>query len=174
MDSTSNSDTEYQKAIITVGVLAGALIIAVIIAKIVDYCYDHHIAINDNASDISEHTRNLIRARLVVSKLGNLRRNKQQTEPKTDKPEENSRKIIRIWSARAKESRRIAEQRRQEEQAKQLAKRNDLVIKVEEATGEAKLKPGLAQAAANLMLIGKPVGHTNDMIRFGFSLSCSN
>ncbi|KAK7498941.1 hypothetical protein BaRGS_00009750, partial [Batillaria attramentaria] len=153
--STSNSDTEYQKAIITVGVLAGALIIAVIIAKIVDYCYDHHIAINDNASDISEHTRNLIRARLVVSKLGNLRRNKQQTEPKTDKPEENSRKIIRIWSARAKESRRIAEQRRQEEQAKQLAKRNDLVIKVEEATGEAKLKPGLAQAAANLMVINE-------------------
>ena len=75
ISDNTNSIDNSQKALITVGVLGGAIVVAVIVAKIVDYCYDHRIAISDDDSDISESTRDLIRMRLALTAF------KKKTKP---------------------------------------------------------------------------------------------
>ncbi|KAL8559416.1 hypothetical protein ACOMHN_045213 [Nucella lapillus] len=146
--SSSSSETDNtQKALITVGVLGGCILVAIVVAKIVDYCYDHHVAISDDASDISEHTRDLIRSRLAVTAFRSKRKAPGDGAPVPD--------IIRIWSAKAKESRKIAEQRRAQDQAKTLAVRADLIIRVEEASGEAKLKASQAAPSATLTVLSE-------------------
>ncbi|XP_076449277.1 uncharacterized protein LOC143285748 isoform X2 [Babylonia areolata] len=158
-DSTSSSGPDNtQKALITLAVLGGCILIALVVAKLVDYCYDHHVAINDDASDISEHTRNLIRSRLTVAAFRGKRK-AQVDATATNGGQEISakqRKIIRIWSAKAKESRRIAEQRRAQDQAKAMAARAELIIRVEEATGPAKQQTSqVSQASASLAFVSE-------------------
>ncbi|KAK7114782.1 proteoglycan 4-like isoform X2 [Littorina saxatilis] len=136
-NTDSGSFDATQKALITLGVLGAFILIAVVIAKIVDYCYDQHMAISDDASDISEHTRELIQMRVNA-----FRTKKKDKTPKAKKKDvsEKQSKIIRIWSAKAKESRRIADQRRAEDAAKQAAARKEIIIKVEEAGGNLTTK----------------------------------
>lgn len=93
---------ETDKALISLGVLVGAAIISGIIAKIVDICYDR-ASIRDDASDVSEHTRNLIRARLTVMKFRKKGNNDVKTplETETEK-KDNAVKVFRIWSAKSR------------------------------------------------------------------------
>ncbi|KAK6184484.1 hypothetical protein SNE40_006952 [Patella caerulea] len=84
---------DISKAFLTVVVLCGALIVSLIVAKIVDYCYDHS-TLRDDASDISEHTRKIIRARLAVMKFS--RKKKQMSD------NQKAKHVIRIWSAKSK------------------------------------------------------------------------
>ena len=90
--------SDLSKAFISAGVLASALIISLIIAKIVDHCYDR-ASIRDDASDISEHTRNLIRARLAVRNFRTLP--KKESDDDKDKNLKH-KKILRMWSAKAR------------------------------------------------------------------------
>lgn len=63
--SNGTSDEAGLKAVITCSVLAVAFILSIIIARLVDICYDRR-TLADDASDISESTRQIIRARLSV------------------------------------------------------------------------------------------------------------
>ncbi|PVD20741.1 hypothetical protein C0Q70_18902 [Pomacea canaliculata] len=147
--SSTNTDNGYQKVLITVGVMVGAVAIAFIIAKIVDYCYDHTIATRDDASDISEHTRNLIRARLVVAQL------QKKVQKNEDNDLERHRKVLRVWSEKGKLSRKIADQRRSEEQKKETAKRHELMVNLDGAMDDSKLKASLEHAAASLLVVSE-------------------
>ncbi|KAK3603932.1 hypothetical protein CHS0354_042944 [Potamilus streckersoni] len=102
-DSSSNALSPTTKALITFGIAIGAFLISLIVSKLVDYCYDKQ-TIQDDSSDISEHTRNLIRARMSVLQL------KKNVQTKKN----NSRSIFQKWlhGARHKEQQRRDEESR--------------------------------------------------------------
>ncbi|ESO87918.1 hypothetical protein LOTGIDRAFT_234898 [Lottia gigantea] len=97
-----DGSSDLSKAFITLGILFGALVISLIVAKIVDFCYDRS-TLSDDASDISEHTRKLIRARLAVMAFP------KRGEPvnPASKAQRVSR-VIRIWSAKSKRNSQIS------------------------------------------------------------------
>lgn len=53
-------------AVITIAIVAGAILIGVGIAKLFDFIHDRR-ALRDDASDISEFTKNILRARFVMA-----------------------------------------------------------------------------------------------------------
>ena len=96
-DDTTIYIDNSQKALITVGVLGGAIVVAVIVAKIVDYCYDHRIAISDDDSDISESTRDLIRMRLALTAFKKKTKPGEKDKDKDD-VEAKQRKVSKLVS----------------------------------------------------------------------------
>ncbi|XP_069111994.1 uncharacterized protein [Argopecten irradians] len=91
--SSGSSSASYDasiKLIATICIVLAAIIISVVVAKIADMCYDRHV-LRDDASDISDHTKGLIRARLAIIQM-----------KKKDKPKKGTMGMIRIWSAKAK------------------------------------------------------------------------
>ena len=96
-DDTTIYIDNSQKALITVGVLGGAIVVAVIVAKIVDYCYDHRIAISDDDSDISESTRDLIRMRLALTAFKKKPKTGEKDKDKDD-VEAKQRKVSKLVS----------------------------------------------------------------------------
>ncbi|KAL3860563.1 hypothetical protein ACJMK2_010676 [Sinanodonta woodiana] len=102
-DSSSNAASPATKALITLSIAIGAFLIALVVSKLVDYCYDKQ-TIQDDSSDISEHTRNLIRVRMSVLQL----KKKVQTR------KNNRRSIFQKWlhGARHKEQQRRDEESR--------------------------------------------------------------
>ncbi|XP_060063130.1 uncharacterized protein LOC132543631 [Ylistrum balloti] len=93
--SSSSSGSAYDasiKLIATVCIVIAAIIISVVVAKIADMCYDRHV-LRDDASDISDHTKGLIRARLAIIQM-----------KKKDRPKKNSISMLQVWSAKAKKS----------------------------------------------------------------------
>ncbi|KAL8570485.1 hypothetical protein ACOMHN_034520 [Nucella lapillus] len=152
--TSSNENDATMKALLTVGILVGCVVIALVVSKIVDSCYDHHIAISDNASDVSEDTRKLVRLRLAINAFSRIRKN---TNDSTVFQGEKQRKIIRMWSARAKESRRVAEQRMAEASTgKQGSSKG--IIKVEEAMGDSKITT--ATVAAQFLTLSETKSST--------------
>ena len=81
------------KILITFVVIAVALISAAIIAKLVDKFYEKRI-VTDDASDISDNTRDLIRTRLAVIQFRKKELNKSKRP--------NIRSIFRRWSEKVR------------------------------------------------------------------------
>lgn len=79
------------KAFLSFAVLIVIFIVAGFIAKMVDHCYDRTTA-RDDSSDVSEHTRNLIRARLALVKF-KLKGKSLQSD------EEKKLATLRIWTS---------------------------------------------------------------------------
>lgn len=98
--TTSSANDDLPKAVITLGVLGGALVIGLIIAKLADYCYERS-SVRDDASDISEHTKELLRTQLELMRMG-----KSKDRDKFDKikgePEEQTTKAMAVWSSKVK------------------------------------------------------------------------
>jgi uncharacterized membrane protein len=63
--TTAWIDQEYPKAVISLSVLALAILLGFGIAKLADWCYERE-AIRDDASDISENTKELLKAQLAL------------------------------------------------------------------------------------------------------------
>ena len=83
------------KAVITVAGMIVFVLLALSIAKLVDYCYDRH-AISDDASDISDYTREILKGQLMLafSKTSNKDKNTKLTT------EEVTRKFVKVWRAK--------------------------------------------------------------------------
>ncbi|XP_033754879.1 uncharacterized protein LOC117337858 [Pecten maximus] len=93
--SSGSSGASYDasiKLIATICIVIAAIIISVVVAKIADMCYDRHV-LRDDASDISDHTKGLIRARLAIIQM-----------KKKEKPKKGTMGMLRIWSAKTKGS----------------------------------------------------------------------
>ncbi|XP_067652248.1 nucleolar protein dao-5-like [Haliotis asinina] len=125
-DGSSVAMDDISKAFVSAAVLVGVGLIAYVVAKLVDYCYDR-ATINDDASDISEHTRKLIKARIALSHFKKPKsKKKKKKKPMTLKEQrKNTTKFLKLWSANAK---RRGSQRQV-----------DNVINVEEANAKDKL-----------------------------------
>ncbi|CAC5403977.1 unnamed protein product [Mytilus coruscus] len=65
---TASYTETYPKIVITICIALFGVILAVIIAKVANVCHDRAV-IEDDASDISDNTRNIIRARLSLIAL---------------------------------------------------------------------------------------------------------
>ena len=86
---------ELPKSLITIGVLLAAMILAVIIAKAADACYDRR-SIRDDASDISEHTKDLLKLRVAVGKFRPLKKDTLDTPEKIQ-----TAKFVAKWNTKA-------------------------------------------------------------------------
>lgn len=62
----SDLDNSGVRAVLTLGIMVIAAIISVILAKLFQYFRKNRIMFDDDKSDISEHTRDLIRTRLSI------------------------------------------------------------------------------------------------------------
>ncbi|XP_046360497.2 flocculation protein FLO11-like [Haliotis rufescens] len=124
-NSSSGMD-DLSKAFISAAGLVAVGVIAFVVSKLVDYCYDR-ATLNDDASDISEHTRKLIRARIALSHFkkpkSKKKKKKKLMTPKEKK--KNTKRFFKLWSSNAK---RRGSQRS-----------TDNVINVEEANANDKL-----------------------------------
>ncbi|XP_046585413.1 uncharacterized protein LOC124292374 [Haliotis rubra] len=125
-DGSSVAMDDISKAFVSAAVLVAVGVIAYVVAKLVDYCYDR-ATLNDDASDISEHTRKLIRARIALSHFKKPKaKKKKKKKPMTLKQQKkNTTKFLKLWSTNAK---RRGSQRL-----------TDNVINVEEANANDKL-----------------------------------
>lgn len=61
-------DDIIPKVIIAIAVIVAAALIGFGLAKLLDYIYDHS-QVNDNASDMSENTKQMLKAHLVLQKM---------------------------------------------------------------------------------------------------------
>ncbi|XP_074644975.1 uncharacterized protein LOC141901557 [Tubulanus polymorphus] len=106
-------DTDYPKAVITLAVLAGALIIGIAIAKLAEWFYKRN-SVRDDASDISEHTKELLRKQLALLSMRKNRKAlhsgqlKDHENPEIDQKAKTS-KILKTWMNKAKRSRTKSE-----------------------------------------------------------------
>ena len=96
-DSGSSQEEIYPQSLIAVGVLAGAILIGMGVAKLVDVIHDRQ-SLRDDASDMSEYTRKLLRARVTISAFKSAVEKDKEKQPIN--PEESARKLLRVWSAR--------------------------------------------------------------------------
>jgi hypothetical protein len=78
----------------TIALLIVALLIGAIVAKLTEYCLERAI-ISDNASDMSDYTRELLKAQLVLA----FNKGKKG---KKDKPEDIARKYGKLWYGKMK------------------------------------------------------------------------
>ena len=92
---------DFPKAVITIGVLFGALIIGLIVSKIVDWCYDNH-DVQDDSSDISEHTKELLRTQLELIRIGKKKAVKDSQKAKNStavsQEDERTTHAMNLWS----------------------------------------------------------------------------
>ena len=104
-NSEGNDELRQTKLIVTLGVLIAAFVLSLVIAKLVDICYDKR-AIREDASDISDNTRNLIRARLSVIQF--KKREKRKPEGHSEKKAKNSAVVefFRRWTQKVRDQRK--------------------------------------------------------------------
>ncbi|OWF50147.1 uncharacterized protein LOC110450842 [Mizuhopecten yessoensis] len=134
--SSGSSGTNYDastKLIATVCIIIAAIIISVVVAKIADMCYDRHV-LRDDASDVSDHTKGLIRARLAIIQM-----------KKKDKSKKTSRNLFRIWSAKT----RRANQQQGTNNSSNTQKERSVVINVDEAPQTDKNTDKYSQQSGN-------------------------
>ena len=91
VDDPQESDTEYPQILIGFSVFGAAILIGIVVAKVVDMIHDRQ-SLRDDASDISEFSRNLLRARFTV-----LAFKATKKEPE----EEPVSKMARLWAGKA-------------------------------------------------------------------------
>ena len=84
-------DDVIPKAVITVAGIVVFVLLGLSISKLVDYCYDRH-AISDDASDISDYTKELLKAQLMLAFT--------KKDKKKLTSEEVTSKYIKIWRAK--------------------------------------------------------------------------
>ncbi len=84
-------------AVITLCVLIFLIAVGFGIAKLVDYCHDRQ-AIRDDASDVSEYTRELLRAQLFLAFTNKARRKRKRGK---ETPNEIALRMGLEWKARA-------------------------------------------------------------------------
>ena len=92
--TTNSSDTVGLKVGISFAVLAAGLLIAAIVAKLVNIWFNRRRTVSDNGSDISENTRDLIQTRLVLIRM------KQRDIDRINRP--NIKSIFTRWSEKVK------------------------------------------------------------------------
>ena len=110
-DDNEDDDEIYPQSLIAISVLAGAMLLGLGIAKLVDVIHDRQ-SLRDDASDMSEYTRKVLKARATV--LAFKSAIDKDKEDKKRSPEESAKKALRLWSARAtrrKRRRSLAEQK---------------------------------------------------------------
>ena len=78
---------------ITVAGIVVFVLLGLSISKLVDYCYDRH-AISDDASDISDYTKELLKAQLMLAFT------KSSKDKKKLSTEEITSKYVKIWRAK--------------------------------------------------------------------------
>ena len=84
---------ELPKIVISVGAIGVAVIIGLIVSKIADYCYDRQ-SLKDDASDMSDHTRQLLKARITVLKFRSALVPKKK---KKENPRQRAYRYARFW-----------------------------------------------------------------------------
>ena len=102
---------QIPKVVITVAGIVCFVLLGLSISKLVDYCYDRH-AISDDASDISDYTKELLKAQLMLAFSRGTKNKKLTTDELTQK-------YTKIWRAKAarnkartmKKERTMAEER---------------------------------------------------------------
>lgn len=115
---TATYTETYPKIVITICIALFGVILAVIIAKVANVCHDRAV-IEDDASDISDNTKNIIRARLSLIALQRKARNVGI-----------GTKFFRLWSRKANDTLT----------GNESDKTSSTVITVEEAKSKTKEK----------------------------------
>ena len=69
------------------------------VAKLVDVIHDRQ-SLRDDASDMSEYTRNLLKARVTISAFKSALDKDKDKESEKRNPEDSARKLFRVWSAK--------------------------------------------------------------------------
>ncbi|KAK2155062.1 hypothetical protein LSH36_250g02042 [Paralvinella palmiformis] len=99
LDDDSLSDSNIPVALVTLVVLSVCIIIGLLIAKGVDHCYDRR-AIRDDVSDISEFTKELLKAQFLYAfnkkLIGKVKSN--------ETVKQRARRLGRIWAAKARKN----------------------------------------------------------------------
>lgn len=96
--AAASVNADLPKAVITLGVLGGALVIGLIIAKLADYFYERS-SVRDDASDISEHTKELLKTQLELMRMG---KNRDRDKAKSETAEEQTARAMTLWSNKVK------------------------------------------------------------------------
>lgn len=105
----SDPNDTVPKAVITVAALLAFFIISYSVAKLLEFCYDRR-AIRDDASDISDYTKEILKAQMMM-----LYFNRGRQKGKKLKPEDAARKYAKVW--RAKLARNKARRMKTEKEA---------------------------------------------------------
>ncbi|XP_064641629.1 muscle M-line assembly protein unc-89-like [Lineus longissimus] len=109
--TTAWIDQDYPKAVISLAVLAVAVLIGFGIAKLADWCYERE-AVRDDASDISENTKELLKAQLAL--MGFRKPKKTGADGKVIVSKERQREVFNTWAQKV----RVHKKKRLEEEAK--------------------------------------------------------
>ncbi|XP_063439682.1 uncharacterized protein LOC134720979 [Mytilus trossulus] len=132
---TATYTETYPKIVITICIALFGVILAVIIAKVANVCHDRAV-IQDDASDISDNTKNIIRARLSLIALQRKARNVGI-----------GTKFFRLWSRKANDTLTGNEN----------DKTSSTVITVEEAKSKTKEKDKNALSSKLTVLLSNKI-----------------
>lgn len=103
-DSTSSNDV-IPKSVITIAVLAGAILVGVVVAKLVDICHDKR-SLRDDASDMSEKTKEFLKGGKARLALMAFQTSQNKEEPQKPDAQTAAKKMAKIWST--KTSKKVA------------------------------------------------------------------
>lgn len=132
---TATYTASYPKVVITVCIALFAVILAVVIAKLANVCHDK-AAIEDDSSDISDNTKQIIKARLSLILLQRKSRNGSMGQ-----------RFFRLWSRKANDT-------LTRDSSFSSEKSSGTVINVEEA-GSIEVKNKSSTAKLNVLLSNK-------------------
>lgn len=132
---TANYTPSYPKVVITVCIALFAVILAVVIAKLANVCHDKAV-IEDDSSDISDNTKQIIKARLSLILLQRKSRNGGMGQ-----------RFFRLWSRKANDT-------LTRDSSFSSEKSSGTVINVEEA-GSIEVKNKSSTAKLNVLLSNK-------------------
>lgn len=132
---TANYTPSYPKVVITVCIALFAVILAVVIAKLANVCHDKAV-IEDDSSDISDNTKQIIKARLSLILLQRKSRNGGMGQ-----------RFFRLWSRKANDT-------LTRDSSFSCEKSSGTVINVEEA-GSIEVKNKSSTAKLNVLLSNK-------------------
>ena len=106
-DSGNDDDGDdeiYPQSVIAISVLAGAMLIGHGIAKLVDVIHDRQ-SLRDDASDMSEYTRKLLKARVTVLAFKSaIDKEKEDKEEKSGRERKESVEVVVGESDKKKEA----------------------------------------------------------------------
>ncbi|CAD5125566.1 DgyrCDS13769 [Dimorphilus gyrociliatus] len=97
-DSTSSNDV-IPKSVITIAVLAGAILVGVVVAKLVDICHDKR-SLRDDASDMSEKTKEFLKGGKARLALMAFQASHNKEEPIKPDAQMAAKKMAKIWSTK--------------------------------------------------------------------------
>ncbi|XP_013411046.1 uncharacterized protein LOC106174170 [Lingula anatina] len=147
------------KVIIAIAVIAFAAGIGVGVAKLLDYIYDHS-RLNDNASDMSEHTKEMLKTQMILMKMKTKKKKLGDEEQGDGEPKKQSKLkslVQRVASARPKSKEEGSDKNLNEEADKQTS--SDMKDSVENETDGAKTEA--AKTESETQVTEKP---TDDKI----------